>query len=55
MTKKLTKTGAAGQRGHALFCWKESSLLACGSKDSVKAISDVAETPYFQKFSFDSS
>jgi hypothetical protein len=39
---------------NALFCWKESALFAVSSKDSVKAISDVIETPYFQKILFDS-
>jgi hypothetical protein len=32
---------------NALFCWKESALFS-SSKDSVKAISDVIETPYFR-------
>jgi hypothetical protein len=32
----------------------ERKCLFCSSKDSIKAISDVIETPYFQKFSFGS-
>jgi hypothetical protein len=33
---------------NALFCWKESALFAVVK--TVNAISDVLETPYFQKF-----
>jgi hypothetical protein len=33
---------------NALFCWKESAIFAV-FKNSVKAISDIIETPYFQK------
>ena len=32
---------------NALFCWKELCPFS-SSKDSVKAISDIIETPYFQ-------
>jgi hypothetical protein len=33
---------------NAIFCWKENALFAVILNDTVNAISDVIETPYFQ-------